>query len=410
MALASTSTATPHFLTRCYIIALALIGIMSIASHIVLAEALKTNEGSARIINMSGRQRMLSQRIVALSAELIAGDEDARGKLATATLQLRESHAHLLRLAADAPPPVGVALRSAYFGADAIDLRMTRFGKAAERIAQLPAGVGAAAFHAGDFALLSAEARGPLLAGLEHIVQIQQRASEDRSNRLMTIQWSILAVVIVTLLVEALFIFRPMARRLAEHVRQLMHLVDVDFLTGLNNRRSFSERSARLIDQAQRHDRPAAVMLIDADHFKRVNDEHGHPAGDTVLVALARALQDGARSCDVVGRIGGEEFAILLPETTVAEAVMIAERVRSRIAAKTIAVDGHQLVQTVSIGVGRVPIEQDDPLACALKVADTMLYKAKAAGRNRVWPMLEPTSEAILEPVVTPELEQRRVA
>ena len=402
MALASTATATPHFLTRCYIIALALIGIMSIASHIVLSEALKSDEGSAQIINMTGRQRMLSQRIVGLSAELIAGDEGARGELRETTRQLRESHAHLLRLAAAAPPPVGVQLKSEYFGTDAVDRRMTEFSDAAARIALLPAGAGAAAFRSGDFTLLSAEARGPLLSGLEQIVRIQQRASEDRSNRLMTIQWSILAVVIVTLLMEALFIFRPMARRLAEHVRQLMHLVDVDFLTGLNNRRSFSERSSRIIDQARRHDRPVAVMLIDADHFKRVNDEHGHPAGDTVLVALARALQAEARSCDVVGRIGGEEFAVLLPETTVAEAVMVAERVRSTIAANPIPVDGRHLVQTVSIGVGRVPIEHDDPLASALKVADTMLYKAKAAGRNRVWPMLEPALEV--------EDEQRRVA
>ena len=384
-----TSTVSPRFLTRCYIAALAVIALLSIASHVVLSEALRANEGSAAIINDSGRQRMLSQRIVGLAAELIAGDLSARRPLADATADLERAHAHLL---ARLPTTAGSErdqLEAIYFGPAMIDRRVAHFASAARRIADRGPLDTPSVLDDTDFKSLVSEARGPLLVGLDKAVKIHQAASELRSRQLSSIQWAILAIVLMTLLVEAIFIFRPMVTRLADYVRALLRLADGDYLTGLANRRAFTDQSNRAIEHGRRHDHPASLLLIDVDHFKAINDTHGHPGGDTVLVELAECLRLTVRASDIVGRIGGEEFAILLPETSPPQAAAMAERVRASVAALRIPIDGEDVSPTISIGMAGLRFHQADPLAAAMKTADAMLYRAKEAGRNRVWPTLE---------------------
>lgn len=384
-----TSTVSPRFLTQCYIAALAIIALLSIASHLVLSEALRAEEGSAAIINSSGRQRMLSQRIVGLSAELIAGDATARRPLVEATAAFSATHDRLVALLPATKGSERDRLEAIYFGPETVDRRVVRFTGSAQRIAERGPGDAASLRENADFKLLVDEARGPLLDGLDHVVRVHQAASETRSRELITIQWSILAVVLATLLIEAIFIFRPMVSRLADYVLTLLRLADGDYLTGLANRRAFTDRGDRAIAHGRRHDRPASLLLIDVDHFKAINDAHGHPGGDTVLVELAETLRTMARASDIVGRIGGEEFAILLPETSPPQAAVIAERVRSSVASLRIPLDGEDVVPTISIGMAAVRFHQADPLAAAMKTADAMLYRAKEAGRNRVWPALE---------------------
>jgi two-component system, cell cycle response regulator len=162
-----------------------------------------------------------------------------------------------------------------------------------------------------------------------------------------------------------------------------------DELTELPNRRGAARQIDVLISRARRHGHQLALLLIDADRFKAVNDRHGHAVGDVVLRELAARLRERVRREDVVGRWGGEEFVVALPETTPDGAAAVAESLRSAIAGSPIAADGATLDVTVSIGVAAwTGQELDELVSCA----DRALYAAKAAGRDRV--VLEPAVRA----------------
>jgi diguanylate cyclase (GGDEF)-like protein len=133
----------------------------------------------------------------------------------------------------------------------------------------------------------------------------------------------------------------------------------------------------------QRQQRPLSVVLFDADHFKAVNDTHGHPVGDAVLQHIAKTLLASFRQLDVVARIGGEEFAVLLPSATAAAAALVAERVQTALAASGVPVSDAVVNCTVSAGVAAMD-ESVRGLDDLLARADQALYAAKAAGRNRV--------------------------
>lgn len=162
-----------------------------------------------------------------------------------------------------------------------------------------------------------------------------------------------------------------------------------DGLTGLYNRRHLDARLREELTRAQRHGHTLGCLFIDADHFKRVNDEHGHAAGDQVLRVLAKRIREQLRGSDLAARYGGEEIAVLLPQTTPDNACQLAERIRRSIAADPIELTaGSSLRVTVSIGVGAVrPDRESDIKQLAeqlLAVADRRVYSAKHAGRNRV--------------------------
>ena len=170
---------------------------------------------------------------------------------------------------------------------------------------------------------------------------------------------------------------------------ELMMLATTDFLTGLPNRREFM---LRLDDEQARLQRDiggcASVLLLDLDHFKRVNDEYGHSAGDAVLRHLAALMRDSQRKIDMAGRVGGEEFAILLPGTELDAAAVFAERLRQRIEESPVLLeDGRSLVVTASIGIASM-CGADAAGEAALSRADQALYRAKRGGRNRVELML----------------------
>jgi len=160
-------------------------------------------------------------------------------------------------------------------------------------------------------------------------------------------------------------------------------LARTDELTGLANRRAFVEQGRAALDQANRYGRPLSLVMFDIDHFKRINDTHGHAAGDAALRTVADVLRRAARAADTPGRIGGEEFALILPETPAAAAVTLAERLRRDVAALAFEYDGATIRFTCSFGVaeaGRAIAQLDTLLAAA----DEALYRAKAEGRDRV--------------------------
>jgi diguanylate cyclase (GGDEF)-like protein len=171
--------------------------------------------------------------------------------------------------------------------------------------------------------------------------------------------------------------------RLNDQNIALRQLATTDSLTGLANRRSLSERLDQEIYRAQRYGIPLSLILFDIDHFKRINDGWGHAAGDQVLGEIARETQHLLRRTDLVGRYGGEEFVVLLPETELAEAMSLARRLNWQISQKVIVFKrGSPLVVTVSAGVAALaPDENGEKL---IQRADQALYRAKEGGRNRV--------------------------
>ena len=155
----------------------------------------------------------------------------------------------------------------------------------------------------------------------------------------------------------------------------------MDPLTGMFNRRGFSEATARVIEREANAGRPVTVLIFDIDHFKSINDRFGHPAGDEILKLFSTIVVNSLRITDLSGRIGGEEFAALLP-CSLEEGVLAAERVRETFAASGIVVDEGPVDTTVSIGVAGGPAGTE--LEVLLAAADTALYQAKRTGRNRV--------------------------
>jgi diguanylate cyclase (GGDEF)-like protein len=374
----STRTLTAYYLT-----ALLILAVLTICSHLVLDYVLRTNAGSAAVVNISGRQRMLSQRIASMAAQYRLGDASAKQELLTAADRLEAAHNKLMSedSAGWNNDTYTRQLHALYFDApQGLDRQVRSYVADARRFAAMPPGSPAAA------ALLStifAESRSSLLTNLNQAVQLHQLEGERRLSELEHLQWSILTIVLATLLLEALTIFRPMIRRITSYMSEILHLATTDMLTGIPNRRSFYESGAVELARARRYTRPLTLLMLDADNFKQVNDTYGHAAGDAVLKALAAALRSSIRETDVLARLGGEEFGILMPETAVPHAAGLAERLRSAIALLPVPVEDRAVSVTVSIGVAPVP-NHTSGIEHAMRIADELLYQAKQRGRNCV--------------------------
>jgi len=167
------------------------------------------------------------------------------------------------------------------------------------------------------------------------------------------------------------------------YFEEVFKLTITDGLTQVNNRRHFDETLEREYLRARRHRRPLSLLVLDIDHFKKINDQYGHLAGDHVLRELAGLVQGRVRRDETVARYGGEEFVVLLPETTLEGAVSLAENLRARIAAHSFVFQNTNIPVTVSIGCSEA-IEADTTAPDLFRRADELLYQAKKGGRNRV--------------------------
>lgn len=158
-----------------------------------------------------------------------------------------------------------------------------------------------------------------------------------------------------------------------------------DALTSAFNRRYFVQRLSSEVAFAVRHSAPISVLVLDLDHFKKINDTYGHPAGDRLLQAVTRAVMKSLRSEDVLARVGGEELAVLLRGTAMREAMIVAERIRTSVAETSILAEGEEVKATVSIGVAAAAeLEGKCTHDALVALADSRLYEAKNAGRNTV--------------------------
>ncbi|WP_156896350.1 diguanylate cyclase [Aestuariibacter salexigens] len=164
---------------------------------------------------------------------------------------------------------------------------------------------------------------------------------------------------------------------------QLQQISRTDGLTGLFNRRYWQEQFELEFKRIRRNAKPASVLMLDIDHFKAVNDTHGHPAGDQVIKRLAKLIGESVRETDVAGRYGGEEFTILLPDTTASCAKLVAERIRKTAQKCVVTHEGVDITFTISVGICEYTPNHKEPMAW-LEHVDQALYKAKQDGRNQV--------------------------
>ncbi len=382
----STSRVSRAALWRTYALALlALVAVIS-ASHLLAEWMAREQTEDARIINLAGKQRMLSQRIAGQLVEAAKTDTVRLGFVGRIHDDLNlmaDTHDRLTGRTADrVEATLSAQVRHLYFqGEPSVDARVRTFLAEARTLTErIAAGEAIDPDRLDRFA---GAARGRLLAALDRVVTQYQNDAEDRLDRLRILNALLYLVALAVILVELLVIFRPLTRRLDRAQRDLEALAHTDPLTGCWNRRSLMEGGAMLLALARRQERPFAVVLVDIDRFKQVNDTYGHGAGDAVIRAFAARTLECLREQDVLGRYGGEEFVIVLPDTGLEAASRAAERIRRHIEATPVRTEGEALSVTASFGVAaRAP--GDEALQAIIERADLGLYAAKQGGRNRV--------------------------
>ena len=174
--------------------------------------------------------------------------------------------------------------------------------------------------------------------------------------------------------------------RLRDNVQLSIEMAITDALTGLYNRRYMESHLGALVEQAASRGKPLTVLVLDIDYFKSINDCYGHDAGDDVLREFAIRIRKSIRGIDLACRHGGEEFVVVMPETDLAVATMVAERLRRRIASEPFPIQQGGRTIEVTISIGIAALGGADNAAAVLKRADQALYRAKRDGRNRVVP------------------------
>jgi diguanylate cyclase (GGDEF)-like protein len=222
---------------------------------------------------------------------------------------------------------------------------------------------------------------GDVLGAVSIAIPVGTMLAENRTTKVLIIIGAVLTIGMLVALTY--FLTWRLVIKLDEVQSHLKRQAATDELTGLKNRRNIMKRLDEELQRALRLKEPLCLMIIDIDHFKRINDTYGHPFGDVVLKGVAASIRETIRSYDTVGRIGGEEFLIISPGVEVDEAVGLAERVRERIGAQEIGNDELKVKVTLSIGVTTL-MPGDLGVESLMKRADQALYQAKDQGRNRV--------------------------
>ncbi len=223
---------------------------------------------------------------------------------------------------------------------------------------------------------------GDIRGAISVVIPLARQNSQAAINALIL---GLLGLAVTgVLLTITLTLVRRMRGELRKAQVALVEAATIDHLTRTSNRRHTLERLAEEIERARRTKEPLGLLMVDIDHFKDVNDELGHAAGDGVLSAVAQRITGATRPYDLVGRIGGEEFLVVAPNADLEGATSMAERARSQVSGATIEAGAHEATVTISLGVTLVDPDEAEALDRALARVDAALYASKGAGRDRV--------------------------
>jgi len=371
-----------------YILALGFVAVLTLASYGLMDNTVTTQVLGAKLLNVAGRQRMLCQRvdILAMRAEAAAGAERRAGlkELDGALQELVQGHNVLVHGPASAlgmveDSPALSVLRADDDGTEAL---FHGFVAQARELRELLAQGQDPGGQARERLSRSGDA---LLGRLDQRMDALQHMGEGSLKSLSLQVKALLGAALVGLVLTALLLLRPMIAEVVrdrEHLESLVRNLETqagtDKLTGAYNRRTWDVEIRREFSKARRQGQRLCLVMTDLDLFKHVNDEHGHQRGDRVLQEFTQCLRQAVRASDTLFRMGGEEFAVLLPGTDIENGRVTAEKLRARVADTPL--DG--LPITASFGVAETDgNESPDEL---YRRADQALYAAKANGRNRV--------------------------
>ncbi|HEX6143955.1 MAG TPA: EAL domain-containing protein [Geminicoccaceae bacterium] len=381
-------------MTRRYLIALCIIALLSITAFSGTRLIIRHQDENFTVINVASRQRMLTQEIANLALRMAVHEDPAtraraRVGLGRAINVMERSHRALIH--GDAEYGLRAesrsALRRMYFAPPLeLDLLVSDFLLSAASLTALADG-SIEPDHA-DLRRVRDAAAGRLLRALDIAVTRYEEAAAREVEDLRRAELAVLLVTLLVLVLVALLIFRPMvarfrleAHRFLESQDALERVAHHDELTGLPNRTLFQLRLEMALAQARRDGTLTAVLQLDLDHFKDVNDTLGHAAGDRLLSEIASRLTEMLRDTDTVARVGGDEFALILTGLkSPHQVVPVAEKIVEAIG-RPVDHGDHAVHTSASIGITLFPSDDEEPEQL-LKNADIALYQAKAQGRN----------------------------
>ena len=369
-----------------YTLALAFLALMALGSYAIIDSIVTRQQHMATVIDVSGRQRMLCQRIALLGLQLshtrLGTDQDRITTQLRESIDLmRRSHRDLVEgsLALGIDPPQQKPLKDIYYAPPhELNRQVPAFLAAADQVVAA-ADQGDVRKVADSAAKVDALASEALLDSLNAAVNEYAADSEAMFRRSQLRVMTITIAMLIALGTEAMFIFRPLFRRM----NNLVDMAQSDPLTGCWNRRSVLDAANRDFARSWRTASPLSVIFMDIDHFKHINDSHGHLAGDAVIRTLTSTVKAALRTSDMLGRIGGEEFVVLLVDTDCQNAAMVAEKLRLQLAGTPVFYDKTEISFTVSLGVAEIRAGDADALSL-IDRADSLMYRAKSGGRNLV--------------------------
>lgn len=376
-----------------YLLALVLIGALSLVSHIAQDAIVQKNQFIGSKLNVGGRQRMYSQRIAWKAQQLMAVDNwetpagnALRKELYDSAEAMQLAHQRLLSKEFHwaENSPLAPKLETLYFnGPNALNALCQDYVRLAKNISKSSSKTEAQRYYEELLPL----AQQTLLDSFEEAMEMYQKNMELQIKAIRFNSAIALWVLMITLALEALLIFVPVLAKIQQQEDKLNELAQTDPLTGCFNRRSLFNTATQIMRLAKRNNHPVSVIVMDIDFFKKVNDCYGHGTGDEVIKKVAETAQGLIRQSDLIGRMGGEEFAIILSNASEAQAAVVAEKIRTNIEGRTFYFKGASFSITLSMGVAAYTNQSDhnfDDPDSLIQKADTALYVAKNTGRNQV--------------------------
>ena len=396
-----------------YLLAISLIAVFSIAAFVSMNVVINGMDKNMYLVNVSGKQRLLSQYIALDAYRVYAATQTKieQEELLLIKKRLRKNLAEMSRannmlsqglLIDGRPVSLSPEIREMFFGELNIKFRVQQYLALVRLIMDLPE------YEQKKIIILDIERfSSGLLNDLDKIVSQFQKEGEERLQKIKDTKFVLLVLTLLVLLLEILFIFRPMVNRIVAlsqmkesaledlekqvklrtlHLekmnKQLNQLAHHDALTGLRNRLNMEANIEEVLEASQKNGIEFAVLMLDLDWFKRVNDQYGHDVGDFVLRELAQILKQSVREGDHVYRAGGEEFVVLLNRISYQDAKQKAERIRQSVENYVFMANGVKLRKTISGGLYHSSLMNVSSVKELLKQADKALYRAKNSGRN----------------------------
>ncbi len=403
-----------RLITRRYLTAVLIIALLSTGAFVALKSALNDSDSTALVVNISGKQRMLSQHI-ALDVHRIHRERfrNDRSEIADSINSLRSRVAEMVaankrlssgNLAENQVMPLSEAVRDMYFGDMNLSQRVNSYTNLALQI------ISAETFDQSKEVIDRIDqVSESLLVDLNKVVFQYQKEGEDRLELISDMETFLLLFTLFTLMLEVLFIFRPMAKsvlnaekkvsellnslkdqvelrtiKLEQANQKLLEAASHDPLTGVKNRLTMEEDVEETIQAFKSHQQDFGLVMLDIDWFKSVNDQYGHDFGDAVLVEFAYVLEQHVRGSDQVYRAGGEEFVLLMNRISLKELMKRMEVLRDYIQSHSFKSKGEVINISASMGVFHSSLLSGFDFQLALKLADSALYEAKSLGRNQV--------------------------